>query len=160
MTPLFQIDMNQKRLLMFAGGPESFGSAADEPVKKPAEQKGNAEQRSQLADLANRVETDQNQEQQENQENTLESQESAENEEQNLDTEIEKSLARGKGQLEKFDANNPTEGALMQKLVEKPPEQAAVDQLNNEELTQRWEQDLVALTRSQVQDIEPGALAG
>ena len=56
---------------------------------------------------------------------------------------------------EATDMNSGEEAAIAEFTDEE-----AVDQLDNEELSQRWEQDLVALTRSQVQDIEPGALAG
>lgn len=155
-----QNELIPKRWLMLAGGPESFGGG-DEPeeqVKQPSTQ----EQRSQLADLAGQVESDQGEqnEELEGEQAVSETVETEEDAGESLGENVEKTLGRTQRQMDKFDPNNPTEGALMQKVVEETPEEAAVDQLDNEELTKRWENDLVALTRSQVQEIEPGAMAG
>lgn len=164
MTPLFsQNEFIAKRWLMLAAGPESFGSY-DEPENKTEQsaKPTDKEQRSQLADLAGKVESKQDEQvdQNEQEQGSAESNEINEDAGEIAKNNVEKTLGRSERQLNKFDANDPTQGALMQELVKKPSEQVAVDQLDNEELTQRWEQDLVALTRSQVQDIEPGALAG
>jgi len=159
-NPFDQNELISKRWIMLAGGPESFG-ASDEPVDKIS-RSTDQEQRSQLAHLAGKVETDQTEQanQKEQEEGVLEAAENPEESGNELKEGVEKTLGRSSRVMEKFDTSNPTDGQLMQKLVEKTPDEAAVDQLGNEELTQRWEQDLVALTRSQVQDIEPGALAG
>jgi hypothetical protein len=157
--PFSQNELTPKRWLMLAGSFES--SHRDDVPEAKTTQTEDQKKKAALADLAGRVEANQDDQVDQNKEE-LAASEVIENAEDTNDEIVEgviKTLERDPRLVGKLDPTDPDQGKILQKAVEKSSQKAAVDQLGNDELTQRWEQDLVPLTRSQMQDIEPGALA-